>query len=593
MNPAAETDPMDWLRANAPAQGEDDSAMGWLRSNAPAGKKWQASPRVTEDDVRRAMLNRSITPSPLGLGPDVVMGARQVVDAGAQMLTRGLESGANAFATRGYLPQGAAQFMAGQRQNVEGINQQALDEYSRNFAPDASPGSGIARVAGQALATMPMLPMRAAAGIAGAAAQGAGIGAATSALTPIYNAGDDFWRQKLGQAGQGAKLGAITGGGLGMAGRIISPNTSTEVKALMQEGVTPTLGQTLGGLFKTAEEKATSLPILGDAIRYAQGKGLVDLNRAIYNRILAPLGQKYDGPVGQEGIAKVGDKLSQAYETTLARMGPSPLTNEFTRGVEQLRSMLSSRPDALKTFDAILDNEVWQRFTSANTMTPSAMKAADSAIGTAARDYMARGNADQAMAARALSELQRGLRQMAADANPQQAYALNAIDRGWAQLVQLENAGKSVKVARNEGIVSPPDFLRAIKAGDTSARDRVFSRGEMMNQDLAQAADKVLSSKYPDSGTTGRALFNVGITGLGAWLRPETIAGLGAASVPYLPGARQMVAALLARRPQFAGLLGTPLKQAAPYVGMSAPLALPGPRPMGLLELAGMPNQAQ
>jgi hypothetical protein len=317
----------------------------------------------------------------------------------------------------------------------------------------------------------------------------------------------------------------------------------------------------MGGWWKPLEEKLSSIPLLGDAIKGAQGSALDDFNRAIYNRTLAPLGQTYSGPVGQPALASLDKTFSKAYDDALANMGPSPLTNDFVTGVDKVRSMIASRPQAAQAFDDLLKGELWNRFTPANTLTPSALKDADSALGAAARNWFAKGNADQIDAARSVSQVQRGLRQMAAQANPTQAPVLRAVDNGYAQLVQLQNAAKSASVAGRDGVVTPYNYLNGIRQGDTSVRDHVFSSGQMMNQDLAQNANTTLANKYPDSGSIGRGL----IAAVAAHeFAPPLLAGTAAAAIPYLPIGRQLFS-LLPKGATAAGKL-------APYAGLSAPM---------------------
>lgn len=530
-------------------------------ANAPSGidpAKVQWDQAAKSDDV----------PMMQGLGADLAMGGRQVIDAGAQLLTRGLDAAATKIAPDSQI----AQWMHGQRQNVEDINQNALNDYTARFSPDQRPISGaLARGLGQAAVVGPMVAVGGpATTLLKSAVQGMAGGAAAGGLTPVYGDGD-FAQQKLGQIESGAALGAAMGGAGNAIGRVLAPNSRAAVQSLTDEGVSPTVGQTLGGFWKTLEDKLTSVPLVGDAIKAGQSRGLDQFNNAIYNRILAPIGEKYDGPVGQQALGAIRDKLSGAYDATLAKMGPTPLTETFNSGVDNIRSMLAARPDALKAFDNAVNAEVWSRFTPANTLPPTALKQADSSLGTVIRDYFNRGTADQLTAARALSEVQRGLRQMAAEANPEQAPVLRAIDNGYSQLVQLQNAAKSVKVARNEGVVTPADYLRGIKSGDTSARDNVFSSGGALNQDFAQSADKVLSSKYPDSGSVGRGL---AAAALGGAFAPKALALGAAGAIPYLPYAQGALSAILSRRPELLGLLGGGVKSAAPYLGAAAPAGL-------------------
>jgi hypothetical protein len=171
-------------------------------------------------------------------------------------------------------------------------------------------------------------------------------------------------------------------------------------------------------------------------------------------------------------------------------------------------------------------------------------------------------------------QAQANLRALVAQSNPSIAPRIQAINKGWSDLVQLENAANSTKAARAGGLVTPADQLRGIKKSDFSVRDRRFARGEMPNQDFAQAADAVLSNKYPDSGSIGRLIMGGGLLGGGAAVSPAVLGGASLATLPYLPGGRQAMAALFARRPDAAEPLGGLLKEIAPYLGAAAPAGL-------------------
>lgn len=457
----------------------------------------------------------------------------------------------------------------GERAPVQAAERWFANKAAQKFG--TLPGSAFAQSVGQSLPALAVPGLGE--GVLATALRGGMQGLLANAATPSYDVPDaSYWQTKAAQANEGAEMGGAMAGGFGLLGKLAGP--TAPAASLIKQGITPTIGQTIGGAAKALEEKLSSVPILGDAIKSAQASGLDDFNRAIYNRVLAPLGQNYSGPVGQPALASLRNSLGNAYETTLARMSPSPLTNEFTSGIDSLRSMLASRPAALQTFDNAINGDLWPRFTEANTLTPSALKDADSALGSTVRDYIGSNDADQRAAARALAQAQSGLRQMAAQANPEQAPVLNAINNGYGQLVQLQNAAKTVKVARNEGVVTPADYLRGIKSGDNSVRDNVFSSGGARNQDFAQTADRVLSSVYPDSGTAGRGLMAAALTaGLAHELPTNLLLGAGAATLPYLPLLRRAAVML----PRTIGATAA----LAPYAALGSPAAagLLAPRP--------------
>lgn len=520
--------------------------------------------------------------------PDVAMGARQILDAAAQ--------GAAHLGTT-LFPQN--QTLKAMQQQTEGVNKAALQDYQQNYGGDSA-AAGVGRGVGQGVITAPLLPARAVTGsfqLLKSALQGAGQGAATNVLTPVYDVGneknlsdlvtggpnsgaDTFWQQKLDQAKQGAEIGGVLGPVANLAGRVLSPNVSDQVKTLTAAGVNPTPGQTMGGVWKSLEDRLTSIPVLGDAIKAAQARSLDQFNRAVYQRVLAPLGPDaikvaQTAPVGNEGIARVGDYLSGAYDKALAASVPSVVDQTFQVQTQQLADMV---PSALQQdFVNAIKNNVVAKMTPAGTLTPTAAKEAESALGQVAASYRGSAVASERQLGQALQQAQANLRSMIARSNPDTAPQIQAINQGWANLTQLENAG-ALKGAK-EGVISPSQYLGAVKKSDPSVRDRAFARGQVRNQDLAQAADAVLSSKYPDSGTAGRGLLAAGLGaavggGLGA-VNPMAAAGAGAAMLPYTPWGQSLTATLLARRPQAVDQAGSLLKQLAPFVA--------GPGVRGLL----------
>lgn len=138
-------------------------------------------------------------------------------------------------------------------------------------------------------------------------------GGLTSALNPVTEG--DFASEKAKQVGIGAAFGGAVPLATNALSRAISPKASVnpDVQLLRSEGVQPTLGQTLGGRWNVAEEKLTSIPILGDAISNARGRSLEQFNNAAINRATKPIGQKVDG-AGQEAVKDAGDAISKVYE---------------------------------------------------------------------------------------------------------------------------------------------------------------------------------------------------------------------------------------------------------------------------------------
>jgi hypothetical protein len=530
----------------------------------PAEVQWDDAPIVWDDEKKPQQMTKAgqVMAGALPMfggayAGDLMMGLRQPLDAAAQA---------------------AARLTGWGVKDTEGANQQAMDAYRQNFAPDARPGSDFVRGAGQALGTAPVTPAMAAGGVIKGAAQGAGMGGAMGALTPVYGAGSnpDFWKQKQDQAAMGAAGGAMFGAGGAALGKVLAPKVNPQAQQLLDEGVTPTPGQIMGGLAKSLEEKARSVPLLGEAITAGQRRGIEEYNRSLYAKALAPIGKKAEAktlPVGNDGIAAVGDKLSAAYEDALSRSVPAKVDAAFKARMSSLEAKV---PQAIRQdFIDIIDAEVRSKVTPRQMLIPSVVKEIDSVLGAEAAGY--RGSSVQAerKLGEALRQAQAELRSLMAKYNPVTGPELRAVDKGWANLVQLENAG--AMLGAKEGIFTPAQFLNAVKKSDKSPRDRQFARGNARNQGIAQAADAVLSQKYPDSGTAGRAMLGaVGAGGLGL-ISPYIPAAGAVGALAYTPIGQRASAALLTQRPAAVRTAGDWLKDLAPY--------LSGPGAAGLLGL--------
>jgi len=535
------------FRVTAPDGATQEDALAYVQS----GKVAESAPAPKPEQQMSApgKILSGAMPMFGGYAGDLMMGLRQPLDAAAQLAARTTGLGVS---------------------DTESANQRAMDAYKQNFAPDTRTGADLVRGIGQALGMAPVTPALASGGVIKSAAQGAGLGGATGALTPVYGAGADadFWAQKRGQAETGAIGGGAFGGAGSVIGKAFAPKVNAQAQELLDSGVTPTPGQIAGGWFKRTEEKARSVPLLGDAITAGQQRAISEYNRSIYKKALEPLGPKIkaladDFPVGNEGIRKVGDTLSQAYESVLARSVPSKIDAPFKQAIDSLESMV---PKALQAdFRSIMDRELRAKVSQGQTFTPSVAKEIDSVLGQMAAGYRGSSTQSERVLGQALQQAQAEVRTLVQRYNPARAPELRAIDKGWASLVQIENAGSML--GAKEGVFTPAQFLNAVKKSDKSLRDRSFARGTAKNEQYAQAADAVLSQKYPDSGTAGRQI--LGALGLGGagMVNPAIPIGAGVGALAYTPIGQRMTAAAMTKRPQGMRDVGELLKELSPYLG--------------------------
>ena len=543
----------------------------------------QSSNALTFDDIVSAgptQKQRDMTTS----NARVMRGMRDPIDAGAQLLTNALpDSVVNAGNRFNNWLADKTGLVA--RLPAGGVNQQIAQseaEYQTARKATGQDGADWARMGGNLITTLPVgMAAPASAGLGARMAYGAATGAAGGALQPVTNGGDNFWSEKGKQTATGAAVGGVLAPVAGAVGRVISPKASTnpQLAMLRDAGVTPTVGQALGGAWSKAEEKLTSVPIVGDMIARARGKSIDSFNNAAINRATAPIGVKVEGS-GQAAIKDAGDALSNSYDDVLGSIKGVSLDRQFDVDLGQLKQLASGMvPNMRNKFDTLLKEKVMSRLSPAGGFAPETYKIIDSELGQEAAKWSKSSMASESEYGDAVKQLQSLLNQQMRRSNPDVASRLADIDRGWANLVRVEGAGVAGKNA--EGVFTPAQLNQAIRAGDQSTRKRAVARGTALMQDLGNAGQSVIGNKVPNSFTTDRALLSIGSLGSYA-INPAIPAGLLAGGALYTQPAQRLLVGAVANRPDFAPALAQGVRRAAPMLGM--PLVPPaygllGPNP--------------
>ena len=452
---------------------------------------------------------------------------------------------------------------------ADAVNQRISDvekqyQTARNAA--GSEGFDPLRMAGNIAMTAPVggaasMP----ASFAGRVGIGALQGAGFAALQPVTEG--DFAEEKARQIGTGAVVGGVMAPVVGAAARLISPKASVnpDVKALQQAGVRPTIGQALGGHAARLEEKMQSLPIMGDAITAAHGRGVEQLNRAVLNRAIAPIGGKVT-ETGQEGLRQVRTQLSAAYDNLLPKMSVNTLDNSFVSNVANLRSMVSSLPaKEAKQFDDLLMREIEGRIAPNGVLSANNLKQAQAAIREKSITFSKSNDAYQSELGKAFRQLGDELKTLVERSNPQYAKELNAINKGWSVYERAKLASQYANAEK----FTPAQLQRAVKSQDITKGKRAFTEGQAPMQDLSDAAVRVMKNRTPDSGTATRMMYGVGAVGSGL-IHPGIPLALGAGALSYTPALQRLLVGSVANRPQQAQRLADLLRQSQPYLSAGA-----------------------
>lgn len=417
-----------------------------------------------------------------------------------------------------------------------------------------------------------------AASLLGRIGVGAAGGAASAALNPVTEG--DFWSEKGKQVAVGGAFGGAVPVLTGALARVIKPNASVNpnLKILKNEGVQPTIGQTLGGWVNALEEKAQSLPLVGDAITAARQRAKEQFNNAAINRASGKVGEAVDGH-GSQAVAEAGNKISDAYSTGKQMLGNFRIDQQGAQELATLKQMAGQ----LQPRERSVFNKLYATFQSELTpqghLLPDGFKRLDSKLTAEHAKFSGSGDAYQKELGDALMEMQRVIVENAKRANPSAAKALNDADAAWANLVRVEGAATAAK--GTGGVFTPGQLLTAVRGSDKSVRDRATARGTALMQDLGNAGQSVLGNKVPDSGTAGRLMLGGGA--LGSYLiNPAIPAGLLAGAAAYAPAPQSLLRGLASNRGggQFAESAAEALRQTSPFL-------IPGGAQFGL----GLLNQ--
>ena len=432
----------------------------------------------------------------------------------------------------------------------------AINQMEQGFQTQgAKLPSQIASMAGQ---TLPFLATGGAPTIMNQALTGTVAGLTNpeqTGLTP-----EEFKQQK----GLNTAISTVAGGAsplvTGAVSRAISPKLTPDVEKLVQSGVNLTPGQIMGGALRNIEDKLTSVPLLGDAINYSRRKGVEEFNKAAYKQVLEPIGGKVPNVTGREGVEAVEKQLNNAYDKILPNI-VFKATPEFNANISNLRGMVSQKldPALAKRFDYEIDNVIASKLApKTGMMDGMAFKEAESELGQLAKQFKNSGVVSERDLGNAFAQAQAELRNALNATNPQAKAELGNINKAWANFTRLQTAGSKANTAE---MFTPAQLAQAVRQMDTSTRKGAVSRGSALMQDLSDAGVNVLPSRIPDSGTAGRLMLGGGALGGANYVSPELAIGAGALTLPYLPGGRQAMTTMLAKRPESAKLLAEKLRQ--------------------------------
>jgi hypothetical protein len=406
----------------------------------------------------------------------------------------------------------------------------------------------VGNITGKVASVGPLLAVPGTQGLAGAGL----VGSLQGALEPTAEG-----ESRGLNAAKGAVLNAGANLGLKLVGKAIKPVVDSSVQKLVNSGVIPTIGQTIGGYAKRAEDALTSVPIVGDLIKNAQKRSIEDFNTAAINRVLKPIGKSLEKDVepGYQAVAKAHETVSNAYDELLPKMKASP-DKDFLESLSSIKEATSLLPEAqAKQFHTILDHVINKRMTG-DVATGDSVKLIQTELRQYAQKFSGKQNdANSQILGELLNDVKSSFDDLLSRQNPKLAGQLKNINTAYANLTRVERAAASTGAP--SGVFTPSQLNTAVKAKDTSLNKRQFSQGKALMQDLSEAGKNVLSQKIPDSGTAYRMLLPYALGGGAAYasdkgyISPGTALAVIATAGAYSKPGQLALKTLLTERPDF------------------------------------------
>ena len=494
-----------------------------------------------------------------------MMGLKDPISAGAQMLPRAL---AYATSLGGTKPNSLSELLTREARRVNEMVQSEEKAYQAQREKQGETGFDFPRLGGNIVNPANIVPAARAAQLAKAAGVGAlgqtvTAGAVSGAMQPVVQ-GDNFAEQKLEQTGFGAVTAPIGEKVVKGVSRALNPLVSKAEQTMRDLGITPTTGQALGGQFKTIEEFAQNLPLIGSSIENARQRVLFDFNKGVINKALQKVDDKLPADVvGRDAIAYASDEVSKKYDDVLSKMSfdlDFATTSNILGALSKAKGLDANQRQKVTES---LNDIVFGKF-SGQKIDGQTYKGIESDLRKKASNYLNGASASQKEIGAALTDVLGAIKKELYFQNPKQTSKLRRIDSAYSDLSVI-NVAAANSGAEN-GVFTPKQFSTAVRQQDQTRRKSSFAKGRAKGQEISDAAVQVLGDTARSTLEGRIAASTVG--GLGLLSQPQVGIPLAMTVPPaYSPGGQMAIDMLLRQRPELAKRMGGLLSQQATPLG--------------------------
>jgi hypothetical protein len=393
---------------------------------------------------------------------------------------------------------------------------------------------------------------------------------AMSGLTAFLTSPED----RAKEAGLGA-IGSIAGEqavNLG-AKALRGPIAQEYVSGLYEKGIRPTLAQALGGGWKEAEEKLTSIPLIGSAVQRAQKRSLESFNTASIKGIIDELNtglmESSEGrnlipaganalrqevtnigkiEPGAKGIEQAYGAISRVYND-LAENSRGSITPALSESLTMAKDRMHSiSPEAGKSFDALFNQYIAGRIDPNGAISGRTMKEIDSDL-TGLISDLKRGNSVDKNMASAFESVQNSFDSMMNELNPGYQEIKRNADAAYRKLALL---GKASTSSVGSELATPANLAQQLRAEDTSGWNANFAMNRSNWSDWARQNIDLMGNKFPESGTAARsALSDLVTAGIASQFGaiPQALATYGAARAAWSPAVQDYLVQQAMKQP--------------------------------------------
>lgn len=492
----------------------------------------------------------------------ILMGLKDPITAGAQMLPRGLE-----FVTSlgGAAPNVVSRFFGSEAKRVDEMAKAEEAQYRQGRLERGEEGFDIARLGGNIVNPANIaVGLRAGQALGGASKlrQALAGGAASGLMTPVTSG--EFGEEKLKQGAIGAAGGAVGSAAATVLGKAANPLVSKAEQTMKDLGVQMTPGQLMGGQVRDVERFLEVVPLVGSYITNAKERAIFQFNKGVINKALNKVGTKLPADViGRDAVQEANAIIDKAYDDVLSKVKFSFDTNVYNEGIKAINKA-GLNPSQRAELVSKLDKIVLENFRTQGSVDGLVYKGIESdlrkeALSFTTSQMKAERDVGQAMFD-VLDVLKNNLRRQ----NPAETSVLRRVDSAYGDLAVMKTAAANSGAAN--GVFSPKQYATAVRQRDSSRNKTAFAAGSARGQDVADAAVEKLaetSSQYQTGRQTVQAV------GLGTAIADPAAALTAGLASPLLYSKTGLKAmeVVLRNRPELVKKLGEVLEKRATKEG--------------------------